>query len=72
MDFAVSREIFGSPRLRKGGTQDDRSRYEKEVSSAQHFRQAFANSTLEPSAITALLQRLSYTRTLYITRTHSL
>eukprot|EP00930_Biecheleria_cincta_P052010 TRINITY_DN3722_c0_g3_i1.p1 TRINITY_DN3722_c0_g3~~TRINITY_DN3722_c0_g3_i1.p1 ORF type:complete len:1802 (-),score=452.39 TRINITY_DN3722_c0_g3_i1:21-5426(-) len=38
------------------GTQDDRVRYEKEVASAQHFRQAFANSALEPNAITALLQ----------------
>lgn len=38
------------------GDQDDRARYEKEVSSAQHFRQAFANSTLEANAITALLQ----------------
>ncbi|CAJ1330696.1 unnamed protein product [Effrenium voratum] len=38
------------------GEQDDRARYEKEVSSAQHFRQAFANSTLEANAITALLQ----------------
>eukprot|EP00441_Pelagodinium_beii_P015570 CAMPEP_0197663976 /NCGR_PEP_ID=MMETSP1338-20131121/58348_1 /TAXON_ID=43686 ORGANISM="Pelagodinium beii, Strain RCC1491" /NCGR_SAMPLE_ID=MMETSP1338 /ASSEMBLY_ACC=CAM_ASM_000754 /LENGTH=1775 /DNA_ID=CAMNT_0043242517 /DNA_START=13 /DNA_END=5340 /DNA_ORIENTATION=- len=38
------------------GQQDDRVRYEKEVSSAQHFRQAFANSALEPNAITALLQ----------------
>lgn len=38
------------------GEQDDRARYEKEVSSAQHFRQAFANSTLEANAITTLLQ----------------
>ncbi|OLQ07002.1 putative ribosome biogenesis protein RLP24 [Symbiodinium microadriaticum] len=38
------------------GEQDDRVRSEKEVSSAQYFRQAFANSTLEANAITALLQ----------------
>jgi len=47
---------FTSEVQRVRGEQDDRARYEKEVSSAQHFRQAFANSTLEANAITALLQ----------------
>ncbi|CAE7265476.1 Cfap43 [Symbiodinium pilosum] len=47
---------FSSEVQKAKGEQDDRVRYEKEVSSAQHFRQAFANSTLEANAITALLQ----------------
>mmetsp|Transcript_129464 Transcript_129464/g.224872 ORF Transcript_129464/g.224872 Transcript_129464/m.224872 type:complete len:1745 (+) Transcript_129464:81-5315(+) len=35
--------------------QDERLRHEKEVASAQHFRQQFANSGLESDAISALL-----------------
>jgi len=36
--------------------QDDRVRHEREASSAQHFRQQFSQSGLEPEIITGLLQ----------------
>jgi len=35
--------------------QDERVRHEREVASAQHFRQQFANSGLEPDSVTAML-----------------
>mmetsp|Transcript_15588 Transcript_15588/g.33086 ORF Transcript_15588/g.33086 Transcript_15588/m.33086 type:complete len:1700 (-) Transcript_15588:374-5473(-) len=36
--------------------QDERVRFEREVASAQHFRQQFGQSGLEPEQVTALLQ----------------
>jgi len=49
-------DAFTSEVAAKKMKQDDRMRHEREVASAQHFRQQFAMSGLEPEAIGALLQ----------------
>lgn len=49
-------EVFSQTVAAAKALQDECIRVEKEVASVQHFRQQFAQSALEPEAITALLQ----------------
>lgn len=55
-DAEEALESFTGDVAAKRARQDDRVKQEREVSSAQHFRQQFAQSGLEPEVITVLLQ----------------
>jgi len=49
-------EEFSAEVAAKKAKQDDRVRHEREIASAQNFRQHFATSGLEPEAVGSLLQ----------------